>query len=173
MAEKKKVQDMDGDEIVARAKDFWEKYNKPVMIISVAIIVLVGGWYGYQNFVVKPKENKAADALFRAETYYRMDSVDKALNGDGQSWGFLKVINKYGGTKAGKMARFYAGSCYIKLNENEKAVQQLKKFSTSSKPVQARAYKLLGDAYADMGKNSDALSNYKKAARHFEEDQTN
>ncbi|MCB0777266.1 MAG: hypothetical protein KDB99_13210, partial [Chitinophagaceae bacterium] len=74
MAEKKKVQDMDGDEIVARAKDFWEKYNKPVMIISVAIIVLVGGWYGYQNFVVKPKENKAADALFRAETYYRMDS---------------------------------------------------------------------------------------------------
>ena len=173
MAEKKKVQDMDGDEIVARAKDFWEKYNKPVMIISVAIIVLVGGWYGYQNFVVKPKENKAADALFRAETYYRMDSVDKALNGDGQSWGFLKVINKYGGTKAGKMARFYAGSCYIKLNENEKAVQQLKKFSTSSKPVQARAYKLLGDAYADMGKNSDALSNYKKAAHHFEEDQTN
>ena len=44
------------------------------------------------------------------------------------------------------------------------------KFSSDSKPVQARAYKLLGDAYGDLGKNSDALSYYKKAAAHFEKD---
>jgi TolA-binding protein len=39
--------------------------------------------------------------------------------------------------------------------------------------VQARAYKLLGDAYAEQGKNDNALSSYKKAASEFEEDDQN
>jgi tetratricopeptide (TPR) repeat protein len=174
MADKKIVQDQDGGEkVIAQAKDFWARYSKPLMIVSTIIIIAIGGWYAYQNFVVKPKEAKAAEAIFRAEEYYRMDSINLALNGDGQNWGFLRVIDKYGGTKTGKLARFYAGSCYIKLNDNENAVKQLEKFSTDSKPVQARAYKLLGDAYADMGKNADALSNYKKAGRHFESDEAN
>ncbi len=172
MAEKNTEIESHNDELViAKAKDFWGKYNKLLVIASAIIIVAVGGFYIYQNFVKNPKELKAADVLFKAEEYYRMDSVNQALNGDGQSWGFLKVIDKYGGTDAGNMASFYAGSCYIKLNENDKAIKYLKKFSTDSKPIQARAYKLLGDAYADLGKNSDALSYYKKAAGHFEKDE--
>ena len=173
MADKTTEQESHHDEqVIAKAKDFWEKYNKPLMIVSTIIILAVGGYYIYQNFVKKPKELKAADVIFKAEEYYRMDSVNLALNGDGQNWGFLKVIDKYGGTDAGNLASFYAGSCYIKLNENEKAIKYLKKFSGDSKPIQARAYKLLGDAYADLGKNSDALSYYKKAAAHFETDET-
>ena len=173
MADKTTEQESHHDEqVIAKAKDFWEKYNKPLMIVSTIIILAVGGYYIYQNFVKKPKELKAADVIFKAEEYYRMDSVNLALNGDGQNWGFLKVIDKYGGTDAGNLASFYAGSCYIKLNENEKAIKYLKKFSGDSKPIQARAYKLLGDAYADLGKNSDALSYYKKAAAYFEKDET-
>ncbi|HMU47402.1 MAG TPA: tetratricopeptide repeat protein [Chitinophagaceae bacterium] len=170
----KNVQDRDSEEIIIeKAKDFWTRYNKPLMIVSAIIILAVGGWYGYQKFVKAPQEAKAVEAMFKAEDYYRMDSVNKALNGDGQSWGFARIADKYGSTKAGKLASFYAGSCYLKLNENEKAIKYLKKFSTSSKLVQARAYKLMGDAYADMGKNSDALSYYKKAAHHFEKDENN
>jgi tetratricopeptide (TPR) repeat protein len=108
--------------------------------------------------------------MFKAEEYYRMDSTNQALNGDGQYWGFLKVIDKYGGTEAGNLANFYAGSCYIKLNDNTKAIKYLKKFSTSSKPVQARAYRLMADAYADLGQNKDAFEYYKKAGHHFEKD---
>jgi len=174
MADKKNVLESQNDErVIEKAKDFWGKYGKAITIASVVVILLGGGWYGYQNFVKKPKEAKAADVLFKAEEYFRMDSVSKALNGDGQSWGFLRVIDKYGGTEAGNLANFYAGSCYIKLNDNDKAIKYLKKFSGDSKPVQARAYKLLGDAYADLGKNADALSYYKKAARHFEKDAAN
>lgn len=173
MADKKNV-DKDSNEIViAQAKDFWTRFNKPIMIISTVLILGIGGWYGYQSFVLKPKEIKAADAMFKAEAYYRLDSLNLALNGDGQNDGFLRVISKFGGTKAAKLAHLYAGDIYLRMNDNEKAVQHLKKFSSSSKPVQARAYKLMADAYADMGKNSDALSYYKKAARHFEEDEAN
>lgn len=174
MAEKKNVQGMDsGEMIVEKAKDFWERYNKPLMIASVAIILLVGGWYAYQNFIKNPKEIKAAEVMFKAEDYYRQDSILLALNGDGQNIGFLKVIDKYGGTDAGNLARFYAGDCYIKLNENQKAIDQLKKFSTSSKPIQARAYKLMADAYGDLGKSKEAFDYYKKAGHHFEKDEAN
>src|ERR1041385_2823846 len=166
----KKHGDSSEEVIIAKAKDFWAKYNKPVTIISIAIIVLIVGYYGYKNLIVKPKEEKAADEMFRAEDYFRMDSLNLALNGDGQYPGFLKIISKYGGTKAANEARFYAGVCYIHLGDNANAVKQLDKFSTSSKQVQARAYKLMGDAYADMDKSNDALTYYKKAAHHFEED---
>jgi tetratricopeptide (TPR) repeat protein len=173
MADKKQVQDIDsGEVIIAKAKDFWTKYNKPVIIICSVIILAIAGWYGYKNFYKNPKEDKAAEAMFKAEEYYRIDSVNQALNGDGQYDGFLRILSKYGGTDAANMANFYTGSCYIKLNDNEKAIKYLKKFSTGSKPLQARAYKLLGDACADLGKNSEALDYYKKAAHHFEKDQT-
>jgi len=174
MAEKKYAdEENSGEEIIAKAKDFWERYNRPVTIIATVIILLVGGYYIYKNFFKNPKEAKAADAMFMAEAYFRMDSVNLALNGDGQNYGFLRVIDKFGGTDAGNLASYYAGDCYLKLGENEKAIKYLKKFSTPSKQVQARAYKLLADAYADMGKNSDALDNYKKAAHHFEKDEAN
>jgi len=174
MADKKNVQESKHDEVViAKAKDFWSKYSKPVMIASAIIILAVGGWYIYKNYVKGPKEDKAVEASFKAEEYYRMDSINLALNGDGQYDGFLKIISKYGGTDAANLAHFYAGSCYIKLNDNEKAIAQLKKFSTSAKAVQARAYKLIGDAYAELGKNADALSYYKKASAHFEADVSN
>ena len=173
MADKKSMQELDGDAVIAKAKDFWSKFSKPIMIASAVVIVAVGGWYIYQNFFKKPKEEKAVEAMFKAEEYYRLDSANLALNGDGQYDGFLKIISKYGGTDAAKLANFYAGDCYIKLNDNEKAVKYLKKFSSSAKSLQARAYKLIGDAYGDMGKNADALSYYKKAARHFEGDENN
>ena len=99
-----------------------------------------------------------------------MDSVNLALNGDGQHPGFLRVISSYGGTKAGNLAHFYAGSCYLKMGDNQNAIKHLKKFDTGARQVQARAYKLLADAYADAGNTGDALTYYKKAARHFEED---
>ncbi|HEX7847974.1 MAG TPA: tetratricopeptide repeat protein [Chitinophagaceae bacterium] len=171
MADKKNV-DVSGEEMIAKAKDFWTRNSKAILGICGAIIVLGGGWLVYKNFFKAPKEAKASDALFKAEEYYRMDSLNLALNGDGQNMGFLRVISKFGGTDAANLAHFYAGSCYIKLNDNEKAITHLKDFSTSSKFIQAKAYKLLGDAYADQGKNSDALSAYKKAARHFEADKT-
>ncbi|OQY93653.1 MAG: hypothetical protein B6D37_11200 [Sphingobacteriales bacterium UTBCD1] len=172
MAEKK-TQGLTEEVIIAKAKDFWNKYSKPVSIVAIVIILLVGGYYGYKNFIIKPKNEKAADAMFKAEEYYRMDSVSLALNGDGQYPGFLSVINKYSGTDAANLAYFYAGSCYLKLGDDANAIKYLKKFSTDAKQVQARAYKLLGDAYADLGKNSDALSNYKKAANYFPDDQAN
>jgi predicted negative regulator of RcsB-dependent stress response len=174
MAETKQVVERNHDQaVVDRAKDFWGRYGKIVMIASTAVILLCGGYLAYKYLVKGPNEEKAVEAMFKAEEYYRLDSLKPALNGDGLNAGFLKIINSYGGTKAGNLARFYAGDIYLKNGDFNNAVKYLKDFSTDAKQVQARAYKLLGDAYAEQGKNSDALANYKKAAEHFEKDDAN
>lgn len=167
--------------VIKKAKDFWTRYNKPVMIVCVVIILVAGGYLAYKKFYKEPNEEKASDALFKAEDYHRNalmaqspDSLLKlALNGDGANPGFLKIITKYKGTDAGNIARLYAGESYLLMNDNANAVKYLKDFSTSSKFFQARAYKLLGDAYSDQGKNKEALDYYKKAARHYKEDADN
>ena len=174
MAETKQVVERDQNKAtVDRAKDIWGRYSKVILIASAAIIILCGGYLAYKYLIKAPKEEKAVDPMFRAEEYYRLDSLKVALNGDGINAGFLKIINNYDGTKAGNLARFYAGDIYLKMGDFNNAVKQLKDFSTDAKQIQARAYKLLGDAYAEQGKNSDALSSYKKAAHHFEKDVDN
>jgi tetratricopeptide (TPR) repeat protein len=174
MAEKKHVPESASDQaVVDRAKDFWTKYNRQITIIATIIILAGGGWLIYKYYFKEPNEQKAADAIFKAEEYYRMDSLQKALNGDGFNPGFLRVISKYGGTEAGNLAHFYAGDIYLKMGDYAKAVKHLKDFKSSAKQIQARAYKLLGDAYAELGKNQDALDYYKKAAHHYEDDQEN
>jgi tetratricopeptide (TPR) repeat protein len=167
--------------VVEKAKDFWTRYNRPVIIACTIVILVAAGWIGYSKFYKLPQDKKAADAMFQAESYYRSallsskpDSLfNLALNGDGANPGFLKVISKYGGTDASNLAKFYTGNIYLLLGDNVKAIKYLKDFSTDAKGIQARAYKLLGDAYADAGKNKEALDSYQKAAHHFPEDVDN
>lgn len=154
-------------------KGFWEKNKKAIMGVSVALIVLFGGWYLYKTYIKQPKEDKAAEAMFKAEEYYRNDSVDVALNGDGQNKGFLYIINNYGGTQSANLAHFYVGVLYLKKGDFNKAIEHLKDFSTDSKQIQMVAYGRLGDAYGDAGKKEEAVDYYKKAATYFPEDEYN
>ncbi len=171
---KQHSQDKDHNQrVVEKALNFWDKYSRQLMLGSAAIILFAGSYFGYKNFINEPNEIKASDAIFKAEDFYRKDSINLALNGDGVNPGFLKVIDKYGSTKSGNLARFYAGNCYLKLGDNANAIKYLTGFSTDAKQIQARAYKLIGDANADLGKNADALKYYKKAASHFIEDDVN
>jgi tetratricopeptide (TPR) repeat protein len=169
MSEKK--HDVENSEvIIAKAKDFWTRNSNIILGIGSVLLLLVGGYYIYKNYFQKPKEVKAADAVFKAEQYYRMDSLKLALNGDGRDLGLVKVIDKYSGTDAANVACFLAGVCYYKLEDNDNAIKYLKKFSTDAKQIQQRAYKLLGDAYGDKGQSGEALDYYKKAAHYFETD---
>jgi len=161
----------ESEEVVERAKDFWSRYGKMVSIALGAIIVIVGGFLIYKNFIQGPKEKKAADAIFRAEQYFRQDSLDKALTGDGQAMGLEKIASQYGGTAVGERAKYMAGAIYVKKGNFDKAITYLKDVDTDAPQVQARAYKLLGDAYSEKGNAKEALNFYKKAGHHFEDDE--
>lgn len=69
--------------------------------------------------------------FFRAQQYFQQDSLALALNGDATNPGFLKIMDKYSGTKAANLAHFYAGAIYLKQGDFANAEKHLKDFSTS------------------------------------------
>jgi tetratricopeptide (TPR) repeat protein len=156
---------------VADIQNMWERYGKQASYVLLTIIVIVAGFFAYRNLISEPNEKKAIEAMFRAEQYYRMDSARLALNGDNVNAGFLKVIARYGSTKAGNMASFYAGSCFLKLGDFNNAIKYLKDFTTSVKQVQERDYGLLADAYSELNRKEEAAEQYKKAGTYFEKDE--
>lgn len=150
---------------------YQDRYGKQTLIAVAVLLVIAGSYAGYKHFVQEPKEKQAVEAMFHAEDYFRMDSVKLALNGDDVNAGFAKIISKYPDTRAAQLAAFYAGSCYLKLGDFNKAVKYLKDFSTPALQVQAKAYGLLGDAYSELNKKEDALVAYKKAGSWFDKDE--
>ncbi len=178
MAEKKvqetTIQRTD-DDVVTRARGFWENNSKPIIYISTAIILLVGGWLVYKYMFKLPKEEKANDAVFIVQKYFSdfsnapADSIkaqlaNRVLNGDGGNSGALKFISKYDGTNAANLCKYYAGTSYLHLKQFDKAIKYLKDFNTDATQIKSRAFGMVGDAYSELKKNNDALDYYKKAA---------
>jgi tetratricopeptide (TPR) repeat protein len=156
---------------VAELRNTWGRYGKQASYALIVIVLLVAGYLGYRSWIAEPNEKKAVESMFRAEQYYRMDSARLALNGDAINYGFLKVIARYGGTRAASLASFYAGSCYMKLGDFNNAVKYLKDFSTSVQILQERDYGLLADAYSELNRKEEAAEQYKKAGTYFEKDE--
>jgi TolA-binding protein len=167
------VQTSSEERVVAGAQQFWSKNSKSILIVLAVVVLGVGGFFAYNYFVKGPEELKASEAVWKAEEYFRNDSAKLALNGDGINQGFLKVISKYGGTKTGNRAKFYAGACYLQLGDFNNAIKYLKDFSSDEVVAEMRANGLLGDAYSELGKKEDAISYYKKAGAAFPEDEIN
>lgn len=179
MADKEvKFETIESGDVVEKAKDFWSKFSKPIIYVGSAVILVIAGWLAYKNFILEPKEQKSADLIFPAEqifdkmtqTGFNKDSINLVLNGGSGQTGVLKIASGYSGTAAGNRANFIAGACYLHSGDFNKAVKYLQEFSTDATQVQTAAYSMLGDAYAELKKNDDAFSFYKKAATVNEKD---
>lgn len=156
-------QEFDLQHSVDRAQDFYTKNKNIILFALVAVVAIIGGTIGYKRFFKEPNEKKAQESIFAAQNYLAVDSFKLALNGDGNTYGFLQVIDKYGGTKAGNLAKYSAGVCYVKLGEYQKGIDQLKAFSSEDLVLQPLANGLIGDAYMELNKADEAVSYYKKA----------
>ena len=147
-----------------------EKYideNQQSLTIIVGIIVLViGGYLAYQKMYIEPMETEAQSQMFMAEKYLSMDSVNLAINGDGNYLGFLDIVDEYGITKSGNLANYYLGICYLKQGLYEDAIESLSSFDGNDEMLGAVATGAIGDAYMELGNTDNAISYYKDAASH-------
>jgi len=123
--------------------------------------------FAYQHLYRKPQINEAQAQTFVAEQYFRADSFALALNGDGNALGFKQIIDEYG-NNAGDAIYLYAGISELQLGNFKEAIDYLKKYDGDDLILQARALCNIGDAYAGLQENKEAVSYYMKAAKHVD-----
>ena len=152
-------------EKLAGAESWLEQNPKIVVGVAAAILIIVGGYFAF-NYYKNSQNDLAQKEMFQAVYYFEADSLDKALNGDGNNLGFLEIIDEYSVTDAANLANFYAGVSYLKQGKFELARLYLEDFNATDLLIQARAYGLVGDSYMEEKKYDDAAKYYNKAANY-------
>lgn len=150
-------------EQISKTEQFIEQNKKIVFSVGGIIALIVAGYFLYQYYVAN-QNDQAQSEMFQAVYYFESDSLDRALDGDGNNLGFIQIIEDYPLTKAANLAHYYAGVCYLKKDEYLSAIDHLEDFSASDLLVQARAYALIGDALMETEDYDGAVEQYRKAA---------
>jgi len=152
------------EEALGRTEQFIEKNQNIMMYVIIGVIVVVLGYFGYQRLYISPMEANAQEEIFMAQKYFDADSLSRALNGDGNALGFLDIIDDYGSTKTGNLAKYYAGICYLKMGNFEEAINYLERHDPSDQIIGPMALGALGDAYLELNEPDKAVNYYMDAA---------
>jgi len=159
------------NDIASNFPEYFEANKQKVLGVGGAIVLLVVGvMYLYAKFL--PERNlNAQKAMYMAEIYFGMDSFDIALNGNATFKGFAQISKDYSWTKAANLSNYYAGICCLNTKKYDEAIKYLDKFSSSDPIIGALRLNALGDAYAETGKQEDAVSYYEKAGYFSDNEQ--
>jgi len=152
-------------EQISRSEQFVEKHQTLMLSVLGVIALIVAGGFLYKYYMNGQNE-LAQDEMFQAVYYFEQDSLDLALRGDGNRFGFLDIISEYGSTEAGNLANFYAGACYMRKGNYSSAVPFLTDFKSDDILLKSRAYGLLGDANMEGEDYNEAANFYNKAASY-------
>ena len=162
----KQEQVLNMEEAVSRSEAFINKNKKTIITAVCAVVVLIAAGILVSTFVIKPREQKAAEALFAGERYFQNGDYETALNGDQYEYaGFEAVADQYGCTKAGKLAKAYAGLSLAHLNRYEEAIPMLEAFKGKDAMVAPSVLAALGNCYAHTGNDAQAAAALVKAAQ--------
>jgi tetratricopeptide (TPR) repeat protein len=152
------------EEAFSKTELYIEQNKKSLSIIALVVIALVGGYFAYKYWYVAGEETKARSEMFKAEAYFEKDSLDKAINGDGNGLGFSQIVDEYSITPSGNLAEYYLGICLLKKGQYEEAIQHLEEFDSKDQIVAPIATGAIGDAKLELGQADEAITYYIKAA---------
>jgi tetratricopeptide (TPR) repeat protein len=115
------------EETLSRTEHFLEE-NYKSLLIGLGVVVAIVGLIWLGRLYLNNRNKEAQSQMYQAERYLEMDSLNLALNGDGNYLGFLDIARQYKFTKAGNLAKYSAGICYLHLGKYEDAIDFLGKY---------------------------------------------
>lgn len=160
----------------------WVAGNQKIIYIIVAIVAVATiGYLAYHKWVDGPAEETASNDIFQAQQYFNeaVDATEKqdslfnlALKGGEGKQGLLDIIANHKGTDAANLAHYYAGMAYLNTGKYKDAVTHLEDFKTDDEVLNAVTLGAIGDAFAQLKQNNEALDYYNKAIKAADNDLT-
>ncbi len=168
MAEQEKQHDGldEVNEALTKTEQIIEKYQKQIMFSVLAVVVVVTVILALRQYHFLPKEERAQADLFRGEFFFQDGDYKTAIEGNGGDYnGFEAIISENGSTKAGNLAKAYAGVSYMRLGDYQKAIKHLDSFSASDVLISPAIIGAIGDCYVELDQTQKAITYFEKAAK--------
>lgn len=165
---KKKSTTPTNETFVAKTITFFTKYNKIVYGVIIGILLIITAILAFNRFYLTPKSEKASLLILKPIEMLMMGdsaSVFVALEGDDEIDGFLTIAKGYSFTKTANTANYFAGLCYLKLNDKEEALKYLLKFKHKEEIHWYACQAVIGDIYDDLGETQKAVKYYETAVK--------
>jgi len=163
--EKKHTELESVEHALTSSEAFIEKYQKQIIYVVGAIVLVVLLILSVRNFYFKPREISAQNEMYKAQNFFAKDSFKVALQGDGINFiGFKEISADYSFTPSANLAAAYAGICYYKLGQFDNAIKYLSQFDADNNYFSVVVIGLTGDSYVELGETTKAISYFEKAA---------
>ena len=146
-----------------KAQVWYDENKKSVSTVAGIVAVLAVALWFYSNNV-RANGDRATSELAKVFSFYDNGQYQIAINGipEKNISGLQSIVDNYGGTKAGNIAKFYLANAYYNSQNYDKALEYFNDFSGSSNSL------IDNSAVAGMGACYEAKGNFKKAAEDYE-----
>lgn len=147
----------------------WIEQNRRLVsyIVAVPLILIAVFWFIGNN----RRQNNERATTDLAKVYHLYDQGQYKLAVDGipqeNIRGLQSIVDDYGSTHAGEMAKLYLADSYFNLKEYDKALQNFESVDISDKLLSSSALAGAAACYEQKGNHEKAASLYEKAASQY------
>jgi len=152
--------------LYARALGIIENNKAAVYGSLVGIVVILALIFGF-SYVQSNRNADALEAMSQAVSRYEQGDYAAAIDGDMSFTGLLEIVDDYGSTKAGNLARFYAADALYRLGDLDRALPLFEAYDKGDNYLGASAYAGEAAIYEARGDHAAAAERYRHAADVF------
>jgi tetratricopeptide (TPR) repeat protein len=147
------------------AKSFYEKNQTAIFAVVGAVAALIAVILFYSSRVDE-KNLAASTELTRVLPTYNAGLYQQAIDGKPgtKEIGLLKIVDEYGGSEQGELARIYLANAYYFTGQVDKALEQYDSYSGNDDIMIAAALAGKAGCYETKGDYEEAAKLFEKAA---------
>ncbi len=150
----------------------WIQENKKRVntILGIIVVLGLGIWFYYNN--TKANDEKAMTEFSKVFSYYDNGQYQLAINGipEKNVTGLQSIVDNYGSTNAGNIAKFYLANAYYNTQNYDKALEYFSGVSVGNPMVENSAVAGEAACYEAKGDFKTAASKFEKAGMKGNDD---
>ncbi|MCC5925401.1 MAG: hypothetical protein JJU41_02475 [Bacteroidetes bacterium] len=168
MSKRLSKEDLESDVLIttyARISIYVQQNTAKVVGTAIAVLVLIGSVVGYT--IHSSNQQQAAQAfLGYSEQYINVGDYEAALFGTDSvlGIGLVAIVNNYGRTDAGNLARFYAAVAKKELGDNDAALNYMRNFKAPNGVLGVGAISFHAVLLDNAGRHTEAAREFRRAA---------
>jgi TolA-binding protein len=147
----------------------WIEQNRRLVtyIISVPIILVAVLWFVQNNR--RQNNERATTDLAKVYHLYDLGQYQLAIDGIPQEniRGLQSIVDDYGSTQAGEMAKLYLANSYFNLHNYDKALTYFQGVDIGDKLLSSSALAGEASCYEAKGNHDEAAGLYEQAASKY------